>query len=52
MPASDEKQPLINKDARTDYTADGETSAGGMCYFSFFSIIFVLFCFSESFYYR
>lgn len=29
MPASDEKQPLINKDARTDYSADGETSAGG-----------------------
>lgn len=30
MPANDEKQPLINKDARTDYTADGETSADGM----------------------
>lgn len=30
MPANDEKQPLINKDARTDYSADGETSAGGM----------------------
>lgn len=35
MPIADEKQPLINKESRTDYLegGDGETSAGGKYYY-------------------
>lgn len=41
MPIPDEKQPLINKELRTDYVegGNGEGSTGGKCsnFFFFFS---------------